>query len=139
MIIAATEHAEAALLAFDREMQRPDGNLTGRNQHSTPPEGGTVDNIHSSKLLERPAGTSAQAGLRRLRKAADGGDERASELLGKVIDATSDMSVHRACVAMGWRKELTPLKAVQAAWRKADAAQREEIGAWIDWVRGVAT
>ncbi len=79
-LLTATEHAEAALLAFDREMQREPG---GANNPCRDPETGrltpkplNVDNIHGEDS-QRPTGNSAQAGLRRLRKAADGGDERA--------------------------------------------------------------
>ena len=118
--------SEAALLAFDAATQRPNGNPTGTNQH-----GGNFDNIQGSSE-QAPTGTSAQAGIRRLRKAADAGDGNARELLAQVIDHTSDMSIHRACKQMGWRKDTPPLKAVQAAWRRADQEQREEIAAWVD-------
>ncbi len=49
-------------------------------------------------------GTSAQAGLRRLEKAASAGDGNAADLLRRVINPDDAMTVNGACVAMGWRK-----------------------------------
>jgi hypothetical protein len=62
---SATDKGEAqrALLTLDRALERP----VGTNQH-----GEGFDNILGHKA---PTGTSEQAGLRRLRKAADKGDE----------------------------------------------------------------
>nr|WP_321985354.1 hypothetical protein [uncultured Lichenicoccus sp.] len=135
-LLNATGRAEEALLAFDREMQRPHGgayNLTGRNQHSGD-SGGVLDdnNVIIEQKRVSPVGNSAQAGIRRLRKAAEAGDEHAADLLAQVIDHTSEMSVHRACKEMGWRKDQPPLRALQAVWRRASQDEREEIAAWID-------
>lgn len=79
--MTATERAEEALLEFDREM--------GSNQ------GNRNDLVNNVNEVERPAGNSAQAGIRRLRKAADAGDERAGELLAATIDRHGNMTIHR--------------------------------------------
>jgi len=132
-LLTATERAEAALLAFDRETQGEHGgahNPQGRNQHSAP-DPVNVDNIHVDQP-ERPTGTSAQAGIRRLRRAAKAGNETASHLLAQVVDETSKMSVHRACVEMGWRKAPDPLRVMQAAWTKASQSERQAMLAWLN-------
>ncbi len=49
-------------------------------------------------------GNSAQAGLRRLEKAASAGDGNAADLLRRVVNPDDAMTVNGACVAMGWRK-----------------------------------
>lgn len=100
---------------LDAAAQRGPGNMTGHNQHSGAEDaGGNVDNIHGS-LPEKPTGTSIDAGLRRLRKAAEGKvdaetgevlvepDERAAALLRQVL--AGEISVHAACVEMGWRRK----------------------------------
>lgn len=51
-----------------------------------------------------PMGNSAQAGIRRLEKAASVGDGNAADLLRRVINPDDAMTVNGACVAMGWRK-----------------------------------
>ncbi len=58
-----------------------------------------VDNKHSTV---RPTGTSAQAGLRRLEKAAEAGDGNAVDMLRRVLDPNDAMTVNGACVAMGY-------------------------------------
>lgn len=81
-------------------------NPTGRNQHTTEPQGVPdmvkVSNIHVDHMPERPAGTTAQAGLRRLEKAASAGDGNAADLLHRVVNPDDAMTVNGACVAMGW-------------------------------------
>jgi hypothetical protein len=59
------------LAIWTQATKRKAGNPTGANQHSKPEDGdaGIVDNINSS-TPERPTGTSAAAGLRRLQAAA---------------------------------------------------------------------
>lgn len=139
MIAASVEHSELAanryapeeaarvkqninaavakvLLLIDGEMERGPGNQRieeqprgedGRVQEKTR----TVDNVHDTE--ERPTGNSKEAGLRRLRKAAEDtvdqesgevipGDPRAKELLEQVLSGLK--STHAACVEMGWRK-----------------------------------
>lgn len=59
-----------------------------------------VDNIHERP--ERPSGTSAAAGLRKLQKAAAEGNEKAREELEQAKEGAK--SVHRACVDAGLRK-----------------------------------
>ncbi len=51
-------------------------------------------------------GNSAQAGIRRLEKAATAGDSNAADLLRRVTDPNDAMTVNGACVAMGWRKPM---------------------------------
>jgi len=63
-----------------------------------------VSNIHVDKVPDRPAGTTAQAGIRRLEKAASAGDGNAADLLRRVVNPDDAMTVNGACVAMGWRK-----------------------------------
>jgi hypothetical protein len=135
-LLTATERAEAALVAFDKEMQVAPGgahNLTGRNQH-TPKVAGEgevkLNNVKDDQP-EYPMGNTAQYGIRRLRKAAEAGDQAASHLLAQVVDETSKMSVHRACVEMGWRKAPDPLRVMQAAWTNASQGQRQAMLAWL--------
>lgn len=61
---------------WQRHSKRGPGNPTGANQH-----GGNVDNINDSspareEPAERPTGTSAAAGMRRLQKEAEAGNDR---------------------------------------------------------------
>lgn len=135
---------------FDAASQRN----VGTNQHS---EG--VDNINSHDAVPgRATGTSAQQGIRRLRKAAEGKydpetgeiieapDEKAADLLARVMDATSEMSVNKACVEMGWRpktatvrvdqiadeavKRAGPMETAMRAWRKMTMEDQEQ---FLDW------
>jgi hypothetical protein len=59
-----------------------------------------VDNIH--KRQSRPSGTSAEAGIRKLQKAADEGNAIASDCLQRVF--SGKLSVNAACVESGLRK-----------------------------------
>lgn len=68
---------------LDRELQRP----VGTNQHTEP-----VSNRHTL----RPAGDTAEAALRRLRK------ER-PDLHARVIDETDPLTAHAAAVEAGFR------------------------------------
>lgn len=136
-LLTATERAEAALVAFDKEMQVAPGgahNLTGRNQHTPKVACEKEVNVNNVNVdhPERPTGNTAQAGIRRLRKAAEAGDQAASRLLAQVVDETSKMSVHRACVEMGWRKAPDPLRVMQAAWTKASQSERQAMLAWLN-------
>ncbi len=70
------------------------------------PETGEIklDNIQLEKpVSDAPTGTSAQAGLRRLEKAASAGDGNAADLLRRVVDPADAMTVNGACVVMGVR------------------------------------
>ncbi len=152
---------ERAMLAWDKAVRGEHGgnrNPTGRNQHTPEPESGAVEVKPDNILLDlapasKPSsdyGTSAQAGLRRLEKAASSGDRNAADLLHRVIDTNDAMSVNGACVAMGWRKAtitvvntpdgladaaarvMNSLDTVRRAWTHASQEQREEIAAWVD-------
>jgi hypothetical protein len=126
-------HDIALLALYDKACQRPDGNPTGRNQYSDSPEvddGGTVDNIHSSSPTARPNGTSKQAGLRRLEKAAESGDPKARDLREQVL--RGEVSVNAACLTMGWRKPVGVVETMKRAWQKATLEEREEVRAWIE-------
>lgn len=72
----------------------------------------SVDNIHGT-VKERPTGTSAQAALRRLRKAAEAGNQPATALLAdviaeKVIDGKK-ITANSAMIEMGWRRKMISL------------------------------
>jgi len=60
-----------------------------------------LENTPAAKLSS-DYGTSAQAGLRRLEKAASSGDGNAADLLRRVANPDDPMTVNGACVAMGW-------------------------------------
>ena len=95
------DRADVLALWVDVTKRKP-GNPTGANQHTKDDgELGIVDNIHNSSP-ERPSGTSAAAGLRKLQKAAAEGNEKAAEELQEVVAGAK--SVHRACVESGLRK-----------------------------------
>ncbi len=148
---------ERAMLAWDKAVRGEHGgnrNPTGRNQHTPEPDAVAdvvnVSNIHVDHIPERPAGTTAQAGLRRLEKAASAGDGNAADLLRRVVNPDDAMTVNGACVAMGWRKPMLtvvntpdglaaaaarvigPMDTVRRAWGRATQEQREEIAAWVD-------
>jgi hypothetical protein len=110
-----------------------------------------VDNVNvDNGGTVRPTGNSADAGLRRLDKAAQAGDEKAADMLRRVLDPNDPMTVNGAAVIMGWRKPMIsvvntiesitdaavknggPLKTVQRAWAKASQTEREEIANWVD-------
>jgi hypothetical protein len=100
-----------ALVLFDRAIEGTPGNPSGVNQHTKTEGGGTVYNVNSSSE-GRPVGNSVNQGLRRLRKAAEAGDERAAELLREVTTPDPEKpkghlrSVHSACQKMGWRPKI---------------------------------
>ena len=159
-ILTASEKGTEALLAFDRETRRNDGGAnnpnrdeaTGRLIPRTEDDILTVDIIHGEvdKAVARPTGTSSQAGLRRLEKAAEAGDGNAADMLRRVLDPNDPMTVNGACVHMGWRqptktvvdtddgmsdavvRRLGPIDTVRQAWKRASVEQREEIAAWVD-------
>lgn len=118
------------LALWDAETQRSSGAPLG-NQNAlkldAQPEGETtVDNVHDCSPPERPTGNTEQAGLRRLRKTAEAGDSRAQLWLDDVL--AGKVSVHRACVAMGWRKPTVtlrdePLALFEAAVKKSSALE----------------
>lgn len=81
-----------------------------------------VDNINNS-VNERPTGTSKDAGMRRLIKAAEDkvdpetgevtpGDARAKALLDRVL--AGEISTNAACVEMGWRPKMVSVRAEDA-------------------------
>jgi hypothetical protein len=78
-----------------------------------------VNNIHDGDRPEaRPAGTSRQAGLRRLQSSTD---PKARGLLERVLKGV--ISVNGACVAMGWRRhpamqhaDCLKLKSLEERW-----------------------
>ncbi len=151
---------ERAMLAWDKAVRGEHGgnrNPTGRNQHTPEPESGAVEVKPDNILLDlapasKPSsdyGTSAQAGLRRLEKAASDGDGNAADLLRRVIDPDDAMTVNGACVAMGWRKPtltvvntpdglvaasarvMDPLDNLRRLWSRANQQEREEMAAWM--------
>jgi hypothetical protein len=125
------KHDIALLALYDKACQRPDGNPTGRNQHSGQTEEceiGTVDNVNGSAPV-RPTGNSRQQGLRRLAKAASSGDTTARDLHEQVLKG--EVSVNAACLAMGWRKTVGVVETMKRAWQKATPEERDEIRAWI--------
>lgn len=105
--------------------------------------------LDNKSRTQAAPGTSSKQGLRRLDKAASKGDAKAADLLSRVLSVDDPMTVHAACVGMGWRKHtLTvvdtpedlgkahirktgPLGVVQFAWEAASARERAEIAAWI--------
>jgi len=99
---------ERAMLAWDKAVRGEHGgnrNPTGRNQHTPEPEAVPdvvkLDNIQLDQSKgASPTGTSAQAGLRRLEKAASAGDGNAADLLRRVVNPDDAMTVNGACVAM---------------------------------------
>jgi len=106
---------ERAMLAWDKAVRGEHGgnrNPTGRNQHTPEPE--AVPDVVKPDIIRLDQGaasksssdygTSAQAGIRRLEKAASAGDGNAADLLRRVVNPDDAMTVNGACVAMGWRK-----------------------------------
>jgi hypothetical protein len=139
------------LALWDAQTQRGTG---GANNPNRDPETGrlmssalNVDNIHvEDKAPPRPTGTAQQAGLRRLRKAAEEGDSRARQQFEDVLSGRT--SVHAACVALGWRKptltvrdepvalfeaalrKSSPLETAKRVWLRMSPAEQEE---FLDW------
>jgi hypothetical protein len=82
-------------------------NPSGKNQHSkvaSDEVNVSNANVDLASNTVRPAGNSAQAGLRRLEKAAEAGDGNAADMLRRVLDPNDPMTVNGACVHMGWRR-----------------------------------
>ncbi len=95
-----------------------------------------------------PTGTSMDAGLRRLRKAAKAGDSKAQQHLDSVLSGA--VSTHKACVEMGWRKPTvtvrddpgalaeaamrrsTPLETLMHIWLQTNEKDR---AAFLEWAR----
>jgi len=143
---------ERAMLAWDTVIRGEHGGAregAGRKTQGSPFI--KTDNVSLDKGdRSSDHGNSAQAGLRRLEKAASAGDGNAATLLRRVIDPADDMSVHGACVELGWRaatrtvkdtadglsdavvRKIGPFDTVKQAWRRASQEQREEIAAWVD-------
>jgi hypothetical protein len=109
--LGACENAEEALLEFDQAIRGEHGGA--HNPHGLGGKSGkTADDIvnvydihvDNNSGTVRPSGISAQAGLRRIEKAAEAGDGNAAEMLRRVLDPSDGMTVHGACVELGWRK-----------------------------------
>ncbi len=113
---------ERAMLAWDKAVRGEHGGAregAGRKPAvaaSAPPHDPETGEIKADIVsLEnkpdrvRPTdyGNSAQAGIRRLEKAASAGDGNAADLLRRVVNPDDAMTVNGACVAMGWRKPTT--------------------------------
>ncbi len=119
--------AERARNLIDKELARGAGganNVTGVNQHTKPQDVVNVSNIHvdlnpaaeapqvriadnapaEEKQPARPVGTTIDAGLRRLRKAAEAGDFKAQQHLDSVLSGA--VSTHKACVELPLRHAL---------------------------------
>ena len=118
------ERAVQAKLKLDEALQGKPGEGQPRDELGRMAP--SLDNIQSRS--EAPTGTSSQAGLRRLRKAA-ANDDRAAGLLQDLT--TGKTSVHRACVEMGWRKPPpSPLEAAKRAWQRMSEDDRDEFRDW---------
>lgn len=116
------------LMQIDAETQRGAG---GANNPNRDPETGrllpnpdylNVDNVHV-EATPRPTGNSKDAGLRRLRTAAEDkvdpdtgevtpGDARAKDCLDRVL--AGEMSVNAAHIEMGWRPKMVSVRAEDA-------------------------
>lgn len=110
---------ERAILAWDKAVRGEHGgnrNPTGRNQHTPEPEAVPdvvkLDNIQLDHgAASKPSsdyGTSAQAGLRRLEKAASAGDGNAADLLRRVVDPSEKGATRRS--------PLSHLLSCEAVW-----------------------
>jgi hypothetical protein len=113
---ADKENANKAANLLDAAVQRPGGNPYGRA--GKPDDENTLYNIQSVPPAA-PAGTSRDAGLRRLRKEAEAGNDNARDQLSEVLSGRK--SVNRACVELGFRKGLDPSVRAQAS---RDAAEQ---------------
>lgn len=123
-LIEAPPHRELLKL-WDEATQRSPGNPTGVNQYKKA-EAGTLYNVQDTYEPSAPTGNTAQAGIRRLRKAAEAGDDRAQVQLQGVLDGR--LSVNAACISMGWRKPTVtvrdePVALFEAAARKTGALE----------------
>jgi hypothetical protein len=104
-----------AVLLFDELTQGRQGERTD-----------LVDNINE---VNRPDGTSKQYAVRRLRHAAEAGDERAVLLLEDY--KAGRKSAHATNVEMGWRKPPpSPLEAAKRAWQRMSEDDRDEFREW---------
>lgn len=94
-----------ALSLIDEACRNPDGNPTGRNQHSPPvDEVGTFDNIQGSlpeSSTVAPTGTSQSAALRRLRT-------QRPDLHARVL--ANELSPHAAMVEAGFRRRTVSVR-----------------------------
>jgi|WetSurMetagenome_2_1015567.scaffolds.fasta_scaffold00693_26 hypothetical protein len=97
-----------AMDAWQQATKRGAGAPLGNHNAAKVKDETTLDNIQDCLPPSAPTGTSAQAGLRRLRKAADEGDTRAREQHDAVL--RGETSVHAACVELGWRKKTVTLQ-----------------------------
>lgn len=100
----------AALALIDKEVANP----IGTNQYSD--EG--VYNIHN----QRPAGTSRDAILRRLRK-------NRPDLYQKIL--RGELTCNAAMIEAGFRKKPTNLELLQKTWAKTIAADRALFLTWV--------
>ncbi len=104
------------MLAWDKAVRGEHGgnrNPTGRNQHTPEPESAPnmvkLDNIQLDQDKGiAPTGTSAQAGLRRLEKAASAGDGNAADLLCQLVDPSEKGATRRS--------PLSHLLSCEAVW-----------------------
>lgn len=93
--------AEKALTLLTTVTKRgPGGANNPHGRAGKPAEEINVDNVNVDTGA-RPTGNSAEAGLRRLAKEAEAGDEKAADNLRQVHEGRK--SVNAACVEMGWR------------------------------------
>lgn len=103
----------------------------GEDQPRDPDTGRMLPNVDNvNERPERPTGNSAAAGLRKLQKAANEGNEKAAEELEAVKSAAK--SINAACIDAGLRKKATPLETMMRAWRKASDEERAQFRDWID-------
>jgi hypothetical protein len=84
----------AMLVAFDRAVQGQHGG-DRRSAAAT-----NVNDVHDD-APERPAGNSAQAGIRGIRKAAEAGDPQAAAALARI--QAGEASVHATMFGLGLR------------------------------------
>jgi hypothetical protein len=115
-----------------------------------------VDNINveDHRKTVRPTGTSADQGLRRIRKEADAGNGAAKAQLADVLSEKT--SVNKACVVLGFRKKTITIRdepetiaeaaikrsgaflTAQQAWGHMTSDERREFLAWTSLDAGVA-
>ena len=92
---------------IDAELRRGPGGQPGNSNALKQEPETIVDNVHNRYSEARPTGNAIDAGLRRLRKAAESGDSRAVLWLDDVLAGRA--SVNKACIAMDWRKPTVTL------------------------------
>lgn len=98
--------------------RKPGGANNPYGRSGKPEELINVDNVHVDKQ-GRPTGNSAEAGLRKLQKAASEGNDAAAEQLAAVT--SGQKKVHTACVDAGLRKSTRIDADVKARCSKAVA------------------